>query len=114
PPTGEPPGSNLDFMRQQLLDRWQIAYGILNPLYGAGGQLNLDYGAALAQALNDWQFAEWVEPEPRLKASIIVPYEDGELSAAEIHRAAAMPGFVQVLVVVRTAEPLGRRKYWKM
>ncbi|MCC6456135.1 MAG: amidohydrolase [Caldilineaceae bacterium] len=114
PPTGEPPGSNLDFMREQLLDRWQLEYGILNPLYGAGGQLNLEYGAALSQALNDWQLAEWTEPEPRLKASIIVPYEDGELSAAEIYRAAALPGFVQVLVVARTAEPLGRRKYWKM
>jgi uncharacterized protein len=114
PPTGEPPGSNLAFMREQLLDRWQLAYGILNPLYGAGGQLNLEYGAALSQALNDWQLAEWTEPEPRLRASIVVPYEDGELSAAEIHRAASQPGFVQVLVVARTAEPLGRRKYWKM
>ncbi len=114
PPTGEPPGSNLDFMREQLLDRWQLEYGILNPLYGAGGQLNLEYGAALSRALNDWQLAEWTEPEPRLKASVIVPYEDGELSAAEFHRAAALPGFVQVLLVVRTAEPLGRRKYWKM
>ena len=114
PPTGEPPGSNLDFLREQLLDRWQLEYGILNPLYGAGGMLNLEYGAALSRALNDWQLAEWTEPEPRLKASIIVPYEDAELTAAEIHRAAALPGFVQILMVVRTAEPLGRRRYWKM
>ena len=114
PPTGEPPGSNLDFLRHQLLDFWQLEYGILNPLYGAGGQLNLEYGAALSRALNDWQLAEWTEPEPRLKASIIVPYEDGDLSAAEIHRAAQLPNFVQVLLIVRTAEPLGRRKYWKI
>lgn len=114
PPTGEPPGSNLDFLREQLLDYWQLEYGILNPLYGAGGQLNLEFGAALSQALNDWQLAEWTEPEPRLKASIIVPYEDGDLSAAEIHRAARMPNFVQVLLIARTAEPLGRRKYWKI
>jgi len=114
PPNGGPPGSDLDFLRAQLLDHWQLEYGILNPLYGAGGQLNLEYGAALSSALNDWQVAEWTEPEPRLKGSIIVPYEDGELSAAEIHRVGDHPDFVQVLLIVRTAEPLGRRKYWKI
>jgi predicted TIM-barrel fold metal-dependent hydrolase len=114
PPNGGLPGSDLAFMRDQLLDRWQLEYGILNPLYGAGGILNLEYGAALSRALNDWQLAEWTEPEPRLKASVIVPYEDGELSAAEIRRAAQLPNFVQVLLIARTAEPLGRRKYWKI
>lgn len=114
PPNGKPPGSDLDFMRAQLLDAWNIEYGILNPLYGAGGQVNLDYGAALASAINDWQLAEFVEPEPRLKASLVVAYEDGDLAAAEIDRLGSHPDCVQVLMVVRTQEPLGRRKYWKM
>ena len=55
-----------------------------------------------------------MEPEPRLRASIVVPYEDGELAAAEIDRRAADPRFVQALLVVRTMEPLGRRKYWPL
>lgn len=114
PPNGKPPGSDLAFMRDQLLDAWDIEYGILNPLYGAGGQVNLDYGAALASAINDWQLAEFVEPEPRLKASLVVAYEDGDLAAAEIDRLGSHPGCVQVLMVVRTQEPLGKRKYWKM
>lgn len=114
PPSGLPPGSDLDFLRLQLLDEWSIEYGILNPLIGAGGQLNLEYGAALSAAINDWQVAEWVDPEPRLRASIVVPYEDGELAAREIDRVGDDPRFVQVLLVVRTSEPLGRRKYWKM
>ena len=62
-----------------------------------------------ASAINDWQIAEWLEPEPRLRASINVAYEDGELAAAEIHRIGDDPRFVQVLMLVRTAEPLGRR-----
>src|SRR5690606_36467873 len=98
PPSGKPPGSDLDFLREQLLDYWGIEYGILNPLLGAGGQLNLEYGAALSRAINDWQIAEWLEPEPRLRASIVVPYEDGELTAAEIDRLGDHPGFVQVLL----------------
>ena len=114
PPSGLPPGSDLGFMQEQLLDEWNIEYGILNPLIGAGGQLNLEYGAALARAVNEWQIEEWVEPEPRLRASIVIPYEDGELSAEEIDRLGDHPGFVQVLLITRTSEPLGRRKYWKI
>ncbi len=114
PPSGLPPGSDLPFMQEQLLDAWNIEYGILNPLFGAGGQVNVEFGAALARATNDWQIAEWLEPEPRLRASIVVAYEDGELAAAEIDRVGDHPGFVQVLVIARTQEPLGRRKYWKL
>jgi len=112
PPSGDPPASDLSFMREQLLDRYGIEYGVLTPMLGAGEQLDLERGAALASAINDWQIAEWLEPEPRLRASINVAYEDGELAAAEIHRVAVDPRFVQVLLLIRTAEPLGRRKYW--
>lgn len=114
PPSGLPPGGDLPFMQAQLLDAWELAYGVLTPLYGAGGMLNLEYGAALASALNDWQLAEWVEQDKRLRGSILVAYEDGELTAQEIDRVGDQPGFIQVLLVVRTREPLGHRKYWKM
>jgi uncharacterized protein len=114
PPGGKAPGSDLPFMREQLLDRWEIEYGILNPLGGGGGQLNVEYGAALSSAMNDWQVEAWLDPEPRLRASIVVPYEGGELAATEVRRAARDPRFVQVLVVARSAELLGRRKYWPL
>ncbi|MBL8126781.1 MAG: amidohydrolase, partial [Chloroflexia bacterium] len=32
PPNGGPPGSDLPFLREQLLDAWGIEIGILNPL----------------------------------------------------------------------------------
>jgi len=114
PPNGGPPGSDLEFLRQQLLDAWEMDYGVLNPLYGAGGRNQPDYAAALAQALNLWQVEEWLDPEPRLRGSIIAPYEDGRLAAAEIDRCAQEPRFVQVLLIARTQELLGRRKYWQM
>jgi len=112
PPSGAPPASELGFMREQLLDAYDIEYGVLTPMLGAGEHLDLEAGAALASAINDWQIAEWLEPEPRLRASINIAYEDGELAAREIHRLGDDPRFVQVLMLVRTAEPLGRRKYW--
>lgn len=112
PPTGTPPGSDLNFLRYQLLDHWTIEYGILLPLLGTGRQLNQAYGAAYSRAVNDWQLAEWIEPEPRLRGSIAVCHENGPLAAEEIHRIGNHPGFVQVMLESRTHEPLGRRKYW--
>ncbi len=114
PPSGLPPGADLDFMREQLLDAYDLDYGVLQPLLGAGAQRNLEYGAALSHAINEWLIAEWLEPEPRLRAGLVVPYEDGDLTAAEIERLGDHPGFVQVMLAIRTSEPLGRRKYWKM
>jgi predicted TIM-barrel fold metal-dependent hydrolase len=114
PPNGLPPGSDLDFMRYQLLDAWSMDFGILQPLLGAGGQLNHDYAAALSSAVNEWQIEEWLDPEPRLRSGLVVAYEAPDLAVAEIKRRGSHPGFVQVMLSIRTSEPLGRRKYWPM
>jgi uncharacterized protein len=113
PPEGGPPGSSLEFMREQHLDQWNLQYGVLNPMFG-GGVRDPEYRAALARATNDWQIAEWLEPEPRLRGSIVLPYEHGELAADEIRRRASDPRFVQVLLHIRTSEPLGTRRYWPL
>ena len=115
PPSGLPPGADLGFMQEQHLDVLPIEYGILNCLYPkVGEQLNEEYGAALARATNDWQVAEWLEKDSRLRASIVVPYENAEFAAEEIDRVGDHPGFVQVVLLPRTKEPLGKRRYWKM
>jgi predicted TIM-barrel fold metal-dependent hydrolase len=113
PREGGPPGSSLDFMREQLLDRWQITHAILNPAeeINFGMQLG-EYAGALTRAINDWTAAEWLEPEPRLRSSLCVAYEEPDLAVAEIERLGSDPRFVQVLVNARTRDPLGRRKYW--
>ena len=101
-------------MQAQLLDAFDIEYGVLTPLMPVGEQLNLEFGAALARAVNDWQVADWVEVDPRLRASIVPPYEDGDLAAEEVHRCGPNPAFVQLLLLARTRDPLGNRRYWKM
>lgn len=113
PMSGGPPGSDLEFMRQQHLDANGIEYGILQPLSPAGkDQRDLDYAAALCRAMNDWQLAAWTEPEPRLRSSIMIPCEDAAAAVAEIDRCAANPAFAQILITSRTREPLGERRYW--
>lgn len=112
PPNGGRPGSDLDFMREQHLDPNNVRLGVLNPLRSGQGLQNSDFAAAYCAAVNDWQVAEWTSREPRLKASVVVAYEDGPSAAAEIDRRAGDPNFAQVLLLSRTAEPLGNRRYW--
>jgi uncharacterized protein len=113
PPGGGRPGSNLEFMRRHHLDANGIELGVLTMIRPhPGGMPNLDLSTALCRGINDWQVAEWTMPEPRLKASIVVPYEDAAASVAEIERWAGSPHMVQVLLLSRTLEPLGSRRYW--
>ena len=112
PPEGGRPGSSLAFMQRQHLDANGVGLGILNPLGSGQGVQNPALSAALCHATNEWQLAEWTSKDSRLKASVVVPYEDAVASAAEIRRYADNPAFVQVLMLSRTAEPLGSRKYW--
>jgi uncharacterized protein len=114
PPSGGLPGSDLDFMRQQLLDPLDIEYAILNCLFRAAEQRNEEFGAALARAVNDWQVEHWLERDKRLRASVTVTFESSDLAAEEIRRVAHDPRFVQVMLFPRTREPLGRRRYWPM
>jgi len=115
PPDGGRPGSSLAFMQQQLLDANNITLGILNATGDNGSSFqNREFGAAVCHAMNHWLVEEWLAPEPRLKGSIVVPFEDPEAAAVEVERWAGDPRFVQVLMVTRTAEPPGQKRYWKL
>ena len=71
---------------------------------------------AFASAVNDWQIAEWLDKEPRLRASIVVPVQLPELAARESDRVGDHPGvrlYVQVQDVPRSlelAEALGGKR----
>lgn len=112
PPGGGAPASDLAYTREQLLDRYDVECAILNPLLGIGEMLNLELAAVMARAANDWLVDQWLEPEPRFRASVVIPYEDPNWSAAEIDRVATDRRFVQALMLSRTIEPMGRRRYW--
>ncbi|MBI0535235.1 amidohydrolase [Roseomonas sp. KE2513] len=113
PEEGGPPGSSLDLMRRQHLNPNGIEHGILIPLrWNPGSQRNLDFGVALTRAMNSWQAERWVGQESRLKGSILVAQEDAVGSVDEIEARAGDPRFVQILILPRTDEPLGRRRYW--
>jgi predicted TIM-barrel fold metal-dependent hydrolase len=112
-PEDGPPGSDLELMRRQHLDANGVEYGMLVALSRGGmEERNLDFAGALSQAVNDWQIENWVKPEPRLRAGIVVPQEDAAYSASEIERRAADRRFVQVIFSPRASDPVGHRRYW--
>jgi uncharacterized protein len=113
PPSGLQPGADFDFVRDQHLDAWHIDIGIITPTEYQGVR-NLELGAALAHAVNEWQIEAWIERDPRLRGSIVVTMEYPEAAAREIERYAGDKRFAQVFTSVGTHEPAGRRKYWKI
>jgi predicted TIM-barrel fold metal-dependent hydrolase len=115
PPGGGPPGSDYDFLREQLLDRWQVDRAILSL---QGHHQWVQYGeisAAWTRAANDWLVEQWLDRDDRFFCSIVVPTDDGAIAAAEVARAAAADArFVQVFMPVTTAAPLGHSRFWPL
>ncbi len=109
---GKKPGSDLELLRRHALDPFRTGIAIGNCLYGVQLLFSEDLGAGFAKALNDWMAAEWLDKEPRLRASIVVPVQNPDMAVDEINRVAADKRFVQVLMLVMGDMPLGKRHYW--
>ena len=96
-------------VQANVLDSADI--GILNCAYRLQSVRNEDLAASLATAVNRWQVEQWLEKEPRLRASVVVPSHSPNLAALEIDRWGGHPGFVQVILPVRAEAPYGNRRY---
>jgi uncharacterized protein len=105
------PGTSLDAMRQQALDPFGIGLAICNTLYGGQVAVSETMGAAICSALNDWIAEQWLDKEPRLRASIVVPAQAPLLAVEEIERKAPDKRFVQVLMPAACEMMLGRSYY---
>jgi predicted TIM-barrel fold metal-dependent hydrolase len=110
---GEYPSSSLDNLVTDLIEAEGVTTPILN------GQLFFpsvlpgepDFAAALASAYNDYQIAEWLEPEPRLCGSVHVYAPEPERAAREIDRVAEHPRIVQVIMPLVTNRQWGDPYY---
>lgn len=113
PGNGGLPGSDLDFMRKQHLDANRIEYGVMQVMSpNATDQRNRGLSRVLCSAMNEWQLHEWARPEPRLRGSIILPWNDVPAAVAEIERVGPLKEFASVYLTTRsTMEPLGSRQF---
>ena len=96
----------------QVFERWQARAAICNPLYATEAIFSEDMARAVARAVNDWIAKEWLDRDPRLRASIVIPTQNVEFAVEEIERCAADRRFVQVQMSVMQESPLGRRHWW--
>jgi predicted TIM-barrel fold metal-dependent hydrolase len=111
---GAEPGRTVEALRAQLLEPLDLEAAILSCDYGVESVHNPDAAAALARAVNDWQIDRWLEPEPRLRAAIVLASQHPALAVAEIERVAGHPQFVAVYLPVRSAIPYGNRVWWPL
>jgi predicted TIM-barrel fold metal-dependent hydrolase len=106
------PGTSLDVLRANVLDAFGTKFAIANCMYGAQVLHHEDMAAAFCGAVNEWIAREWLDREPRLRASIVLPIQNPENCVKEIERRAGDKRFVQVLVPAMGEMTLGRRYYW--
>ncbi len=106
------PASELARVQREALDGFGSSIAIANCLYGVQLLFSEDLAAAMARAVNEWLAREWLDRDPRLRASIVVPIQNSELAVEEIERRAADRRFVQVLVLAMNDRLLGKRQYW--
>ena len=96
----------------QVFDKWEAGTAICNCLYGVPLIFSEDMARAVARAVNDWIAKEWLDRDPRLRASIVVPTQNVEFAVDEIERCAKDRRFVQVQLLSMQETPLGRRHWW--
>jgi predicted TIM-barrel fold metal-dependent hydrolase len=114
-PSGGAPGTDPDFMREQLLDLYGIDYAILMPRAFCNLHPDPDFGNAIARAYNDWLMDTWLgkyNADGRYKGSITINHNDPLEAAREIERCAGHPHMVQVMTDSGARAPFGQRQYY--
>jgi predicted TIM-barrel fold metal-dependent hydrolase len=111
PADGKEPASELSMLQRDVLDRWDVDFAILNCYWAVDWVRHPDFAPALARAINNWLLAEWLERDPRLRASLILPARHPAEMIKEIERLGDHPGFVQAFFPVRSDLLYGNRQW---
>jgi predicted TIM-barrel fold metal-dependent hydrolase len=109
---GVVPGSGLQALQRHILDPQGTRAAIVNCVWGAQAHYHEFLAAALCRAVNDWLAAEWLDRDPRLRASIVVPWQNPQLAVEEIERRAHDKRFVQIQFLAMGDMLFGRPHYW--
>jgi predicted TIM-barrel fold metal-dependent hydrolase len=109
--TPTPVPASLEQLRAGLGDD-RIA--ILNCITPFDTTHNVYYEAALCSGVNDWVRTEFLDRDPRLRASLLIPSQDPDAAIDEIARLGSHPGFVQALLPVRTDMPWGNKRFHRL
>jgi uncharacterized protein len=111
-----PPGvpaapATYEELEQELLGPSEPRHVLLNCLTLYEIHRNPYFSAAVARSINDWLRTEWLDRDERLRASMCISTLDVDAAVAEVERLGPDPGFVQVLLPVRSDTPYGNVRY---
>jgi predicted TIM-barrel fold metal-dependent hydrolase len=111
PPQGGEPGSDPEFLRTDLLERWKIGHALLVPVEWVNAWTDPRLAAAYLSAVNDHFVQEWLPVDPAYTLALCVSPHDPESAAAEIRRHAGTKRVAAVfLPLVNTL--LGRERFY--
>lgn len=108
---GSFPPHTYEELRAQLLDPYAPHAVILTCVATFQGSRNPYFEAAMTTAVNNWMRDEFLDRDPRLRGSIVVPVFHPEAAAEEIDRLGGDRRFAQVLLPVRSETPWGNVRY---
>lgn len=100
PPGGGAGGSDPEFMKEDLLDRYNVEYAVLSSIQA--GKLatlpNTAEAVTLARAFNDYFMGEWLATDTRYRlAASVAPHDPAE-AAKEVRRVGGEEGIVAVFL----------------
>ncbi|MGW4335743.1 amidohydrolase family protein [Rhodococcus koreensis] len=110
---GSRPGSSLELIKEQLLDRHNYWRVVLTHDQGEwGSHLNPYFGRAVCRAYNDWNIDTWLTWDDRFYSTVALPSGEPEEAAAEIRRVGGHPRMASVLIGVNAlGRPIGDPLY---
>jgi len=110
---GSRPGSSLELMREQLLDRHNYWRVVLTHDQGEWAALHNPYFAReVTRAYNNWNIDTWLSWDDRFYSAVAVPNGEPEEAAKEIRRVGGHPRLVSVLLGVNAlGRPFGDPLY---
>jgi predicted TIM-barrel fold metal-dependent hydrolase len=107
--SGPVPSSYEELAERVLTGPSTAGVVVLNCLTGFETHRNAYFAAAVASAVNDWLREEFLARDARLRASLVVSTISPDDAVSEIERVGENPGFVQVLLPVRSDLPWGQK-----
>lgn len=109
PADGSPAGSDYQFMREQLLDKYGMYRAVITHLGGFATHTNQELAAALCSAANDWNIEHWLSlGDERIYSVLEVPWALPEVAVKEVRRHGAHPHMEGVFLAGNpTGKPIG-------
>jgi predicted TIM-barrel fold metal-dependent hydrolase len=112
PEGGGAPGTTPENVREHVIDRYDVDYGVLTGQCISVSLLpNRDYASELARAYNEWLVDYWLEDDDRFLGSVLVAPQDPDRAAGMIREYGTDPRFVQVVMNSASPRPYGQPFY---